>query len=460
VTAFRLSVKRARPGFEPHVMHASAAVFREGRLHPATAVVKAGRFVVSVLGLAAVNFRDTRQIGRWFPLLVVGLAVVFVAGAYLSWLFTRYRIADGDVRVDSGVLFKRSRRVRIDRLQAIDVVQPLFARALGLAELKLDMAGGREGRVALAYLQLNDAQTLRASLLAMAAGLDHRTPEAPERPLVRCSGGAIVGAALLSTQAIIGFLWIGLFVGGAIFVGAPGLIGGALPGVLGTFTAVWQTIQLHSGFAVADSPDGLRLRHGLLETRSQTVPPGRVQAVRIVQPLLWRLFGWVRVDANIAGYAGHRANEGRHHNSVLLPVGTRAQALVVLSRVLPGIDVDAVPLHRVPGRAKFRSPLRWWTLCAGSDDAVFAVRSGILTRTFALMRHEKIQSVRLSVGPWQRVLRLATVHVHSTHGPVDVVAPDRDIVEARRILDYEAARARQARAASGPEQWMVARPPA
>ena len=31
------------------------------------------------------------------------------------------------------------------------------------------------------------------------------------------------------------------------------------------------------------------------------------------------------------------------------------------------------------------------------------------------MRHEKIQSVALSVGPLQRLLRLATVHVHSTH---------------------------------------------
>jgi putative membrane protein len=264
---------------------------------------------------------------------------------------------------------------------------------------------------------------------------------------------------LLSTQAIVGFAWIALFVGGAIVIGAPGLIGGALPGVVGTVTAVWQTIQMHSGFTVADSPDGLRLRHGLLETRSQTVPPGRVQAVRIVQPFLWRLAGWVRVDANVAGYAGRRANEGRHHNSVLLPVGSRAQALLVLSRVLPGIEVDSIPMHRVPARAKWRSPLRWWTLRAGSTDQVFAVRSGVLSTTYSVMRHEKIQSVALSVGPWQRVLKLATVHLHSTHGPVRVVAPDRDLAEARRILDAEAAHARQARAGSGPERWMAATPP-
>jgi len=434
-------------------------VRREGRLHPASPLVRAGRLVVTVLGLAAINFRDARDAGRWFPIGLLALAVVFVGGAYVSWSFTRYRIADSDVRVDSGVVIKRSRRVRIDRLQAIDVVQPLFARALGLAELKLDMAGGREGRVALAYLRAEDAQALRASLLAMAAGLDHRTPEAPERPLVACDGAAIVGSALLSTSAIVGFGWVVLFVVIAMMTHAPGVFTGALPGVIGAFTVVWQTVQLHFGFTVADSPDGLRLRHGLLETRSQTVPPGRVQAVRIKQPCLWRLFGWVRVDANIAGYAGRGANDGRHHNSVLLPVGTRRQALVVLSRVLPGADIDAIEMHRVPSRARWRSPFRWFTLRAGADAEVFAVRSGVLTLTHALIRHQKIQSVRLSVGPWQRLLGLATVHLHSTHGPVDVVAPHRDIAQARRILDAEAALARKGRAGAGPERWMAATPP-
>ena len=434
---------------------AGAPVSLEGRPHPATPLVRAGRIIVSVLGLAAVNFRDSKEFGRWLPVVLLAIAVVFTVAAYVSWLFTSYRIGDGDVRVDTGVFVKRSRRVRIDRLQAIDVVQPLFARMLGLAELKLDMAGGHEGRVALAYLKLDEAQALRASLLAMAAGLDHRTPEAPERALLSCRGTTIVGGALLAMPAILGFIWVGFFVAIAVITRAPGLIAGTLPGILSTFGMVWKTIQDHSGFTVADSPDGLRLRHGLLETRSQTVPPGRVQAVHIVQPLLWRIFGWVRVDANIAGYAGRRADEGSHHNSVLLPVGSRQQALVVLSRALPGVDVDAVEMHAVPARAKWRSPLRWWTLHAGSDASVFAVRSGVFTKTLALMRHEKIQSVQLAVGPWQRLLGLATVELHSTHGPVKVVAADRDIAEARRILDVEAALAREGRAGSGHERWMV-----
>ncbi len=297
---------------------------------------------MSLAALATYNLENIRHAGWWLPAIAVVALIIGLIASAMSWAFTRFAVDGGEVHIDSGVLFRRSRQVRIDRLQAIDIVQPLLARAFGLAELKLDMAGGAEGRVRLGYLRLDEAQALRAALLAMAAGLDHRTPEAPQRPLVHCSGGAIVGGALLSTQALIGFIWVVAFLAGAIASRHPGVFTGALPGVVSVFGAVWQTIQQHFGFTVADSPDGLRLRHGLFETRAQTVPPGRVQAVRIVQPLLWRMFGWVRVDANIAGYAGHRAEDGRQHNSVLLPVGTRAQALLVVGRALPGVDIDAV----------------------------------------------------------------------------------------------------------------------
>ncbi len=432
---------------------------RSGRLHPLSPIVRAGRVLVSLAAVVVYNLRSVHEFGRWLLPVAAGIFVLAVIGGYVSWAFRRYHIADGDVRVESGVLVRRSRRVRIDRLQAIDIVQPLFARALGLAELKLDMAGGEHGRVALAYLPLHEAQALRASLLAMAAGLDHRTPEAPEQALAKCSGGAIVGGALLSTPNLFGLAVVVAILVVAVVTRVPGLAAGLLAPVIAIGAGVWREIQLHFGFSVADSPDGVRLRHGLFETRAQTVPPGRVQAIRIVQPLLWRPFGWVRLESNIAGYAGHRANEGEHHNSTLLAVGSRDQALLVLSRVLPGIDVDAVSLSRVPARAWVRSPLRWWTFRAGADEHLFVTKSGWLTRSFVAIRHEKVQSVRLSVGPIERLLGLGTVELHSTKGPARVVAEGRDATEARAMLDTEAQRARHGRASAAPERWMLASRP-
>ena len=92
------------------------------------------------------------------------------------------------------MLFRRSRRVRLDRLQAVDVVRPLVARALGLAELRLEVAGGSSSEAPLAYLSEAAAQQLRAELLARAAGLHHDTPEAPEAVLLEVPLGRLVEA--------------------------------------------------------------------------------------------------------------------------------------------------------------------------------------------------------------------------------------------------------------------------
>ena len=89
---------------------------------------------------------------------------------------------------------------------------------------------------------------------------------------------------------------------------------------------VWRRLNTLWRFTVAESPDGLRLRSGLLSTQAHTVPPGRIQALRITQPAMWRPFGWAAVHMNVAGYVGAR----QAHNRILLPVAPLpvAQALV------------------------------------------------------------------------------------------------------------------------------------
>ena len=204
-------------------------------------------------------------------------------------------------------------------------------------------------------------------------------------------------------------------------------------------------------FTVAESPDGLRLRRGLLETRAQTVPPGRVQAVRVVEPLLWRSRGWVRVEANVAGYVGEgqqqasRARPGRH---------PRRGAPGCSRVVLPGLDSRQVVPQGVPRRARWLDPLQWRSLAVGSDDRFLLVRRGRWRRETDLLPHEKVQSVRISQGAVQRRLRLATLHVDTTPGPVAVVAAHRDAADARRAARRRGGAARAARAVARPDRWM------
>src|SRR5204862_3887817 len=95
---------------------------------------------------------------------------------------TRYRVTAEALELNHGVIVRHQRRARLDRLQAVDVVQPLVARIFGLAKLKLEVAGGSGSSIELSYLTDTQARQLRNHLLAAAAGLTYETPHAPEAP--------------------------------------------------------------------------------------------------------------------------------------------------------------------------------------------------------------------------------------------------------------------------------------
>ena len=426
------------------------------RLHPLTPVLRGWKFFAAAVALAVQqSFSD---LGLGYVLLVIAASIpVGIAYGYVSWRTTHFRIGPEDLRLETGVLFKRSRRVRLDRLQAVDVVRPLVARALGLAELRLEVAGGSSSEAPLAYLSERAAHQLRAELLARAAGIEHdeeSAPEAPERVLLTVPLSRLIEAQVRSSLFIGAVVVIAVIAVASLLSGEFAPLGLAIPFALVVVPGLFQGIAGQFDFTVAESPDGLRLRRGLLETRAQTVPPGRVQAVRLVEPWLWRSRGWCRIEADVAGYVG----EGQAQASVLLPVGPRADALRVLALVMPDADLSTINLAGVPPGARWLDPFQWRCLGAGMDDRFFVARRGRLRRETDIFPHEKLQSVRLSQGVLQRRLGLATLHLDTTPGPVLVSAAHRDEQEARHMLDAAVELARRARATVRPDRWM--RPPA
>jgi putative membrane protein len=339
----------------------------------------------------------------------------------------------------------------------VDVLEPFSARIFGLAEVKVTTAGTERSAVRLRYLSLPVAKKLRADLLGRSGGGDEGAPEAPERPVVAVPHGQLVGSVLLE---MVSWRLIFLFIGPILTVVGQRNGHKATSGIgIALFvwfaflivTAVWRRVSTLWDFTVTESPDGLRIRHGLLSTSRQTVPPGRIQAILVHQPVGWRLFGWAQVRMNVAGYAG----SGNSKSTMLLPVADRDYALALVGWLLGGVDLTGIPLERPPRRASIRAPLWWRAQLVGSDDHVFTARHGLLSRTIDVVPHERTQSVRLTSGPLQRALVLATVHLDSTRGPVKIRASNRDSTEARAMLDRQVERARRARL----HQWVPSPPP-
>ncbi len=433
------------------------------RLHPLTPVARAGRLAGPVFFGLILLARGDIPGGALIHLLVVLVATALIVGvvagfAYLAWTRTSFWFDDdGDLRIASGIFQRQERRIQLSRLQAVDVVQPLVPRLLGLAELKPEVAGGDSGSVTLAYLTADQAGELRNELLARAAGVrtgeQQAAPEAPERVLLRVPNRDLLISLIINETLIIGVL-IGASVMTVTFLtqGFAGLLGVLLAIGIPGVSAV-NGYLANFDFTLAESPDGVRLRRGLLSTRAQTVPPGRVQAVEIAQPLLWRSRGWVRLRVNVAGYGGDAGDNGSD-STLLLPVAPVLVANAVLARVLPGVEVEQVLLTSAPRAARKRAWLQAPRLAAGHDDVVFVARSGRLVRKLSLVPHVRTQSVRVTQGPWERALGLASMHVDSTPGPVHVTAAHRELADANEMAHAQAARATAARRAAPPERWM------
>jgi putative membrane protein len=462
------------------------------RMHPLTPVVRSWRVLIVVLVFVVQGWGDNLARGEGVPelhrpevagrvlagggavlLIVLALGVGFIV---LSWRTTRFRVADEALELHTGILFRQHRRARLDRVQTVDVVQPFIARLVGLARLTLEVAGGSGSSVSLSFLREEQALGLRNHLLAEAAGVHYEgteAPEAPEHQALEVPVGRLIGSLVLSGPAIALVVGVFGFVTAALVLGDVGPIVGVFPTVVGVAGMLWGRFNGGFGFRVATSPDGLRLRHGLLEQRTQTVPPGRVQAIRLSQGLLWRKTDWWQVQVNIAGYSGSDGENNTESGSTLLPVGSRYDAVSVLALVLPdlGVQEPENPWTVIdtgltasgpdngylvaPRRSRWVDPIGWRRSGVRVTEQALLIRRGVLGRSLDIVPHARTQSLGVTQGPLQRRLDIASFALHSTPGPVNPVVAHLDSGTAAQLLAEQAVRAEGARNTSGPERWMA-----
>jgi putative membrane protein len=470
------------------------------RLHPLTPVLRSVRALVALAVLGGEQSLASHGAGT-SRLIYLALAVIATGLGTVTWLVTRWRLEGPTLRIDSGLLRRRSRRFPLARLQAVDVVRPLLGRFLGLAELRLRVAGAGRSGARLAYLSEDEVEPLRRHLLAVGAaaaagsspgvvpgvvpgfapgvappaagsaalaapaalavpaalaalagtgGAPSGVPAtwseqpfpaaapgwtSPARPLFAVPPGRLLASIALSG----GFVFMaGVVVALVALAVTEPRAAAAAAGVLaassiGLARIGWARLSVEWGFRVEETPDGLLLQCGLLNTRTETIPRGRVQALRIVEPLLWRPLGWCRVEVDVAGEGGRRrgGDEGSRVTSALLPVGSRAAAVALVDWVLPG---DRPRPLRAPARTRWKAPLRYHHLAAGHSPDYVLTGSGRLCRVTDLVPLAKVQSLRWVQGPVQRRLRLASVHVDVAGRSVYAQMRDRDAAEADLLV--------------------------
>jgi putative membrane protein len=413
------------------------------RLHPLSPLVRSGRGVLAVLALAGLSTSGAIGSGNgphWYDLV---LAAVVALAAVVNWLVTRWKVDGVTLRIETGLLRRDSRQLPIARIQAVDLVRPFLARMLGLAELRVRLAGSGDADGRLAYLTEPAAVALRARLLAAHHGLDPATPEPAEQVVTTVPAGRLVGSALISTVAVAAVIVAaGLVVAALSPAGLVAAAGSLVWWLIIGAMIVWRHVSSQYGFTLAVSPDGVRIRRGLLGTVAETIPVQRVQAVRMVEPLLWRPFHWCRLEVDVAGHRGHEGEGSGAVRKALLPVGHPSEARRLLRIALPA---EPPALTKPPPRARWKAPLSYHFLSAGHDGTLAVAVTGRVRRETTWVPLAKAQSMRMVQGPLQRTLGLATVHLDAAGRHVRAEFRERRQEEARALVAELAALSRQAR---------------
>ena len=438
------------------------AVVTEERPHPLTPIVQIWVWLVAI-GLFVIRqlaenpgevIPDEVTRIPWWLLILLAIGLISVARNLWVWWTTRFVATERELRIDHKGVQHESKRVAYQRIQSVDITQRFAARLLGMAELTVDVGGGAPVR--LQYLSRTRAVELRDFLLARAHG---RTPTprsgttsawddagVHDRVLLQVPLSELVLGAVLSHELWLLILAAGIPLGIGIAIAQPLLVGGGiLPVLLSIATFVSRRVIGQYHYTLAETPAGLRITRGLTSLSSGTLPVQRVQAIRIHEPVLWRLIKRARVDLSFLGMRNLTTDEDQAGaSSIMVPIGGPDAVRIALHAVWPGLDLDAVALSPAPPRSRWLAPLGWRWIAYGWDDRVVVFRSGWWTRTTWVMPHARLQSARVGTGPLRRRLGLATVEVHTTElgGTPSTFMPDADAVA---FVYAEMARARSAR---------------
>lgn len=358
------------------------------RLHPrtvlvtalVTAGVAAGGALPVVVGLSG-RLGYARAIG-WVLAGAVLLTGCAAAGDHVRWRRTRYRVGAERVDLHTGLLLVKRRSLARERIRSVDLTAHLLLRLLGLVTVRIgtgEQTGG-DSTLELDPVSRAEGERLRRELLdrgASAASGTHREGElatldprwiryAPVSFVTPALGAAAAGGVMQISE------WAGAqgevidwvadrfretpLVGAIAVLVLAALVSGVV-GALGLWIEMWWNYRLDR------EPGGtLRVRRGLLTSRSLSVEERRLRGVDLVEPLGVRLLGAARVDAITTGLATDEESRGAEHHT-LLPVAPRPLADTIAAEVLrEGVTPTGVPLTAHPPAARGRRLRRAMTV--------------------------------------------------------------------------------------------------
>lgn len=347
------------------------------RLHPAWIVLGAVptlRALAVPLMVVLVTGDSDRELRIYA--IGLGLALVGVVLRIGEWWQLRYEVADGELRIRSGLVARRERLVPLERIHAVDVSESLLQRLVGVVRVRIETAaaGTSDSDVTLEALARDAATELRARLVAGRQPTSEPAAASPDR--VGGGGGRLIRAMSLKQLLLAGVTAGQVGPALALVFGTVQVVDDLLPawlferlatvaagsslrvilavavlvGLTAWLLAVISTVLTYGGFELRRDGDRLLISAGLLDRRRSSIPLARVQAVVISEGVLRQPFGLAAVRIESAGHGRDAAESG-----VLFPLVHRSEVSALLSEACPAFATDLnAALAPLPRRARRR----------------------------------------------------------------------------------------------------------
>ncbi|MBW4720728.1 PH domain-containing protein [Saccharothrix sp. SC076] len=312
----------------------------------------------------------------WRILVGIALIAAIVLFGLLRWVTTRYRITDDQVELRTGLFVRKRLAVPRERIRTVDLTAKLGHRLFGLSAIRVGTGQHDqpdEDGLTLDAVSSAEAERLRVLLLT--------------RTTTTTAGPRESGTVLSSLDR----KWLRfapLTLSGVVAVGAlAGLVFNAAREleieVFGPLTdaahwvveqPVWLTVALFAGvvlviagfgslavyvvqfwgYQLTREPDEtVRVRRGLLTTRSVSVSEQRLRGVEVAEPLLLRAGRGAHLKSVTTGLGK------KGESNLLLPPAPVAEAHRVSALVLrEAVSPTLVPLGRHPIAALRRRLVR------------------------------------------------------------------------------------------------------
>ncbi len=428
---------------------------------------------------------------QFYPLSTpVFAALILIGGAVIiGWQVAYYRRFEYELTEDtfdirSGVISRRHREIPYRRVQNVDISRTLVQRALGVAELRIETAGGGSSEAHLRYVGYDEAKRLQDDLRRRKAGdVEASGPELdqPDRPTgeslyaITNQELGILAIASFDLRVASFLAFILTLTAPSVFVDVlfavpiePFLVLVAVALIVVILSAILSgasAIVNNYGFELERVGEELRYERGLLQRYDGSIPLDKVQSLIVQENVLKRLVGHASLTVETAGYApGQESPESAR----AVPIARRERTYDIAKRIDP--VVEELSFNRPAKQARVRYTFQYviavalltalsfgihwfsefeftWWLVGGlvvlaplaahykwkhrgyalAEDAIFA-RYGFWRRRTHVVPYYRTQIVDESQTVLQRRWRIATVVV-DTAGSSGLVSGDPTVYD-------------------------------